>query len=1055
MNQVSAPTREEVMHFAALYIAQRWPVFLCHGINPHALLCRCRHGKDCDRPGKHPIPPRGLLEATLDLREIEEGLKQRPGSNLAFATGAVSGVLLLDVEEEALDQQAGFLAGLPPTIEWESGGGGRHLLFGYPAEGEWGNKQGILPKVDIRGAGGYAMAPPSLHVSGRRYQEDGLFSPGEHPLAPAPEELLALIRARNVHRPASHPPGGRPFPPTRVEPILEGCAAFRKSVVDAATLGEPSWKMQSDLCVRVVDGKEFFQRISKPHPSYKPEATDRKFNYSQKSPGPPTCAWIRAELPEGSECATCPHWGQIRSPIVLGMPRPPRLEPPPSPGDEHAPAGGSGAPAVSAGAPEPDQKQDLSEAVRAVLLEAQGDPSSVFRRSHLELLADLREMDLPAFSRTLDGLKNLAGFNQLGMLKAELTKIANERKRQALAAQMSAGGGDTREKAGKLVYELVFGAAKELFKDANAEGYATVANGARLETLALGSKAFLEWASQAFYSEHGDVPSGRAIKDAVATLTGWIHEQNEPAREVFTRIGTHGGALYLNLANEAGQSVRITPKGWEIVTNPPAKFVRTKGLLPLPVPVRGGNIEELRPFTNVAADGDFRLLVSWLLACFRTQGPFPLLELTGGQGTAKSTQARVLQRLIDPQVANLRSEPKETRDLAIAARNGWLIAYDNLRHFEPWLSDTLCRLSTGGGFAARLLFSDYDEAIFAFQRPALWTGVTPVAGAADLLDRTITLRLLPLKQRKEEAKLWAEFDLAAPRILGALLDAVSCALRRLQDVTLPNPPRLADFAVWATAAEPALGWEDGGFMTAFASAREEAHSTALEACPISTPLLRFVAGQPARAWEGTAEALLESLLTMEATRRANRGEQGESTPMPRNWPATPRGMTAALQRSAPILAEAGLTCEQLPRKEFGRPWRLTLTNDSEDPNPPDGSPDGQYSEHPQPSGRIWQPSGVHTHVAGGPDGSDGLPATPCVLQQNHTSYPENSLKGNEEYKNHRPRVVQNTRVLELPGRPSEPSGPPFEGNGSCPGCGQPLDEGEEIHVWCEVAKAPL
>jgi hypothetical protein len=94
---------------------------------------------------------------------------------------------------------------------------------------------------------------------------------------------------------------------------------------------------------------------------------------------------------------------------------------------------------------------------------------------------------------------------------------------------------------------------------------------------------------------------------------------------------------------------------------------------------------------------------------------------------AKSTAARVLRGLVDPNGAPLRCEPREPRDLMIAANNGWTIALDNVSHLWGWLSDALCRLSTGGGFATRTLYGNDEETIFDAQRPVILTGIEEVA----------------------------------------------------------------------------------------------------------------------------------------------------------------------------------------------------------------------------------------------------------------------------------------------------------------------------------------
>src|SRR5262249_20593555 len=153
-------------------------------------------------------------------------------------------------------------------------------------------------------------------------------------------------------------------------------------------------------------------------------------------------------------------------------------------------------------------------------------------------------------------------------------------------------------------------------------------------------------------------------------------------------------------------------------------------------------------------------------------GPYAVLILTGEQGAAKSTMARLLRWLIDPNAAPLRSQPRDGRDLVIAARNSWVLAFDNLSYLPIWLSDCLCRLATGGGFATRELYTDADEVIFDSQRWVILTSIEDVASRGDLLDRAVILRLpaIPEEKRRTEAAFWVAADAARPAILGALLD---------------------------------------------------------------------------------------------------------------------------------------------------------------------------------------------------------------------------------------------------------------------------------------------
>ena len=110
----------------------------------------------------------------------------------------------------------------------------------------------------------------------------------------------------------------------------------------------------------------------------------------------------------------------------------------------------------------------------------------------------------------------------------------------------------------------------------------------------------------------------------------------------------------------------------------------------------------------------------------------------GDQGAGKSTACRAISRLIDPRSSALRGAPRDVRDLVVAARNSWLVCFDNLSHLPEELADAACRLATGGGFGGRELYSDHEEAVFDATRPLVFNAI-PDLGAAcpDFLDRAL------------------------------------------------------------------------------------------------------------------------------------------------------------------------------------------------------------------------------------------------------------------------------------------------------------------------------
>ena len=231
----------------------------------------------------------------------------------------------------------------------------------------------------------------------------------------------------------------------------------------------------------------------------------------------------------------------------------------------------------------------------------------------------------------------------------------------------------------------------------------------------------------------------------------------------------------------------------------------------------------------------------------------------------------------------------------IAATNGWLIALDNLSHLQDWLSDALCRLATGSGFATRELYTDAEEVLFAAQRPVVINGIEELATRGDLLDRSILLYLptIPEGERQHEKDFWCAFEQARPRLLGALLDTACTALQNLSSIKLDGLPRMADFALWACAAAPALGWTAAEFQRAYSANRQAAHELALAGSLVADAILRSISLHG--KWEGTASELLSALPSW-----ATEEERHHS------WPKGPSALSNTLRRLAPSLRDAGV-----------------------------------------------------------------------------------------------------------------------------------------------------
>jgi hypothetical protein len=433
----------------------------------------------------------------------------------------------------------------------------------------------------------------------------------------------------------------------------------------------------------------------------------------------------------------------------------------------------------------------------------------------------------------------------------------------------------------------------ELFHTADGTAFADLIIDGHRETWPVRSTRVRSWLRRKYYEATGAAAGAGAISSALNLLEARA-QFDGPRRAVHIRVAEHSGHIYLDLADERWRAVEIGPNGWQVITNPPVRFRRAAGMLPLPTPVRGGSIEALASFCNLPNRDDFVLVVAWLLATLRHGGPYPLLAISGEQGSAKTMLSKLLRALVDPNGASVRAAPREERDLFIAAGNGHLLAFDNLSDLPTWISDALCRLASGGSFAIRQLYTNQDEVLFQAARPIILNGIEDVIIRPDLADRTIFLTLPHVQEerRRAEKHIWLDFEAAQPHILGALIEVATHGLRALPEVRLEQLPRMADFALWATACEPAF-CSAGGFLHAYKANRRAAIEDVVEADPVAARICDIMAERT--MWAGNASDLLRVGADVSRDNGSGAG-----------WPRSPRALAGRLRRAQTPLRALGI-----------------------------------------------------------------------------------------------------------------------------------------------------
>jgi hypothetical protein len=504
---------------------------------------------------------------------------------------------------------------------------------------------------------------------------------------------------------------------------------------------------------------------------------------------------------------------------------------------------------------------------------------------------------------------------------------------------------DRDKKKSQVEQVLEIAGAAQLFRTPDGKPYASIKVKSRTEHLRLKSKHIEHWLNREYRLQHGKPPSNESLQSAIRALESEAMIEG-PIKSVFVRVAEHDGRCYIDLVNDAGQVIQIDQSGWRVIDDAPVAFRRSYAMKPLPEPKPEGSLDRLRPLVNLGSDDDWLLFLSTLTFYLRPFGPYPIMILTGEQGCAKSTTARIARQLVDPNAVALKGDFKDERSLIISTSNAWLLVIDNVSRVPSWLSDALCRIATGGGFSTRQLFADDAEALFDVQWPVILNGITEFVERPDLADRSVFFHLpvIPEENRREESELVKEIAEALPEVFASLLDLYVAALKLLPHIRLHRKPRMADFAVWGEAVSQALGKQPGDFMRAYSANRKHATLQIVDEAPVAIYVRAFMENRS--EWEGSASELLEELTAL----------LGEKRRELRDWPTSGRKLSGALRRLAPPLRSNGIDLDFGQRTGAGRNKRLIRIRCT------------VISEHDQPPEQPAQPAaGSEVSAPGDPE----------------------------------------------------------------------------------------
>lgn len=474
-----------------------------------------------------------------------------------------------------------------------------------------------------------------------------------------------------------------------------------------------------------------------------------------------------------------------------------------------------------------------------------------------------------------------------------------------------------------------------LGQDTDGNGYAVPRSGPRIVRMLTMGRPSLELEAPARFS--ADDPANpvvprRVVKDVLSHVAGVCADA--PTRQLYLRSAQHRNGIVIDLGDSTGQVVAVSPQGWKVVDTPPADFPlfrRTENVRPLPTPEPGGSLDELRELLNVA-DDTWPLIQGWLIGSLFGWIPRPWLFHTGPQGSGKSDGGLLVLSVIDPRNALSEAPRKGDRsDPGAQAASSYLIGWDNLSRIPAELSDWLCALVTGAEDHRRVLHTTATMQILSFMRSGVLTGIS-VPMRPDLAERVIPVEFSRITEsaRRSRGEVMDRFADTHPRILGALLDAVSIVLTHWGDVELSaaGMPRMADYARILAAHDRGAATE---LLEAYREACRAGLSDVADEDPVATVISSYVAEH------GSVEMEPGDLYQSLSVHRT-----AMDLPEDAYWPKRAEGLTTALKALTVAIADrVTLTFKRVQ----GRRRVVLEPAEQGDANPGQGDAENQW-RHP-------------------------------------------------------------------------------------------------------------
>lgn len=408
-----------------------------------------------------------------------------------------------------------------------------------------------------------------------------------------------------------------------------------------------------------------------------------------------------------------------------------------------------------------------------------------------------------------------------------------------------------------LIIDLVMESGDIFFHDELEECYVAIKKEGNPVVYRVDERSYKSFLVKRFFKKTKKAPSKDTINQAIAVLQALaLYEGGEI--NVSKRCTESDNCIYYDLGDKDWTFINITPKGWKLDTSGQILFIRRKNMKPQVMPEAYEDISIINKHYRFKTEADRILHIVSIVTKFMKIAN-PIVVYHGEKGAAKTTSMRMDRSIVDPAVRDVISMPKSTTDLSLVLHNNYLPCIDNIDSISAEKSDVLCTASTGGGFSRRKLFTDDEENIYDFKVSVILNGINVVTVRPDLLDRSILLGLerIPEDERKEERKVWEEFEEDKSKMLGSIFHTISKAQSIYPTIELDKVGRMADFTRWGYAIAEACGIGGEKFLNAYLENQRKANDEAVNCNPIAVAIVRLM--ETNQSFNGTPSKLLEVL----------------------------------------------------------------------------------------------------------------------------------------------------------------------------------------------------